>query len=56
MFKETENENKGNCANGMQMNAMQGFRRTYLEIREPDLRSVWSMLKNASLRSPGQLA
>ena len=55
MLKETEIENEENYANGMQMNAMQGFRRTYLEIREPDLRSAWSMLKSASLRSPGQL-
>ena len=55
MLKETESENEANNANDMQMNAMQGFRRTYLEILEPDLKSAWSMLKSASLRSPGQL-
>ena len=55
MLKETESENEANYANGMRMNAVQRFRRAYLEILGSDLKSAWSMLKSASLRSPGQL-
>ena len=47
MFEETESENDACNANGVQMNAVQGFRRTYLGNLKPDLRSAWSMLKSA---------
>ena len=53
MIEETKSENDACDAKGMQMNAVQGFRRTYLENPEPDLKSAWSMLKSASPGSSG---
>ena len=47
MLEKSESKNNAWDANGVQMNAVQGFRRTYLENLKPGLRTAWSMLKSA---------